>query len=567
MISPETLLQNRYLVQKQIGKGGMGVVYMAIDQRFGSNVALKEIFLDAPHLRKAFEREARLLNHLRHPALPRVSDHFIDEDGQFIVMEFIPGADLWEMLKEKRVPFPLSSVLDWGDQLLDALEYLHGHEPPIVHRDIKPQNLKLTERGRIVLLDFGLAKGTPSHLTTATSPASVFGYSFNYAPLEQMQASGTDVRSDLYSLGATLYHLMTNVIPPDALTRATAVLNGEPDPLLPADEVQAQVTEPVARVLAAALAQNAAKRPQTATEMREALREASRQNSADALSPIVQPIASINPKKQTAQLIGPRATKPVTSYQLNDEMASSKMASSQNAATIVQPTPAEGRPQHSSASRSSPESFTTRIRTSKPPAPERRMSGRTIGILMSVVLLFVVAAAAYTFTRQPSTPIPSTQTVSSPYESQTPTVSAANEIQAPEVSPKVASAPASSQQSGTAPTNYSQSNPVDSPNSQPETPDSSATATQPKAGETTAGPSSNSSGLTPEAERARQADEIRRQRREREEEDIRNRRAEMDRERAREAEMQREREMRRGEPPPPRPGFPPPPRRDGRPPY
>ena len=161
MIAPDTLLQNRYLVQKQIGQGGMGAVYMATDQRFGSTVALKETFFNDPNLLKAFEREARLLNHLRHPALPRVSDHFTEEDGQFLVMEFIPGADLSEMLKEKSAPFPASDVLEWADQLLDALEYLHTHEPPVIHRDIKPQNLKLTSRRHIVLLDFGLAKGTP----------------------------------------------------------------------------------------------------------------------------------------------------------------------------------------------------------------------------------------------------------------------------------------------------------------------------------------------------------------------------------------------------------------------
>jgi serine/threonine protein kinase len=562
MISPETLLQNRYLVRKQIGKGGMGVVYMATDQRFGSSVALKEIFLDAPHLRKAFEREARLLNHLRHPALPRVSDHFTDEDGQFIVMEFIPGADLWEMLKEKRVPFPLANVLDWGDQLLDALEYLHGHDPAIVHRDIKPQNLKLTERGAIVLLDFGLAKGTPSHLTTATSPASVFGYSFNYAPLEQMQASGTDPRSDLYSLGATLYHLMTNVTPPDALSRATAVLNGEPDPLRPADEVQAQVTEPVARVLAAALAQNAAKRPQTATEMRAALREASRQHTAAAPPPVVQSIAGVGLQKQTAQLTGPRVTKALTSHQPNNAAA----ASSQYAATVVQPALAAARP-HSSLHSQDRESISTRVRTSRASEPQRANSGHIIGILTSVVLLMVVAAAVYTFTRQPSTQTPSTETVSSPGDALAPTVQDGSDIETPAHSPKSSSLPASSQQSGNPLNDSPQSNPAYNPNSQPEAPGNSAAAIQPQSRDTTAVPASDASATTPEAERARQADEIRRQRREREEEEIRNRKAETDRERAREAEMQREREMRRQEPPPPRPGFPPPPRRDGPPPH
>ena len=160
MIAPDTLLQNRYLVQHQIGQGGMGAVYVATDQRFGSTVALKETFFDDPNLRKAFEREARLLNHLRHPALPRVSDHFNEEDGQFIVMEYIAGDDLSEKLKARGGAFPLSEVLNWADQLLDALDYLHTQEPSIIHRDIKPQNLKLTPRKHIVLLDFGLAKGT-----------------------------------------------------------------------------------------------------------------------------------------------------------------------------------------------------------------------------------------------------------------------------------------------------------------------------------------------------------------------------------------------------------------------
>src|SRR4030095_1865108 len=262
MIEPGTILQDRYLLTKQIGQGGMGAVYIATDQRFGSTVALKETFFDDPNLRKACEREARLLNHLRHPALPRVSDHFVEDEGQFLVMEYIAGDDLAEKLKERGGAFTPSEVLNWADQLLDALDYLHTQEPPVIHRDIKPQNLKLTARQHIVLLDFGLAKGTLAQ-TKVTATGSVFGYSRNYAPLEQIQGAGTDPRSDLYSLAATLYHLMTGVTPPDALTRATAVLNGHPDPLKPASEVHAQVTPAVAGVLSKAMAQNAGQRPQT----------------------------------------------------------------------------------------------------------------------------------------------------------------------------------------------------------------------------------------------------------------------------------------------------------------
>jgi serine/threonine protein kinase len=272
MIEPGALLQNRYRVVKQIGQGGMGAVYVATDERFHSTVAIKQTFFDDPMLRKAFEREAHLLNHLRHVALPRVSDHFVEGEGQFLVMEFIDGSEMAELLQQ-RGAFPLADVLRWADELLDALDYLHTHEPPIVHRDIKPQNMKLTPRGQIVLLDFGLAKGATTG-TRATATASVFGYSRSYAPLEQIQGTGTDTRSDLYSLGATLYHLLTGVAPIDGLTRASAVINNQPDPLRPAHLAHAQVPEPVSKILHRAMALKAALRPATAAEMRAALRQA-----------------------------------------------------------------------------------------------------------------------------------------------------------------------------------------------------------------------------------------------------------------------------------------------------
>ncbi len=232
MLTPDTVLQGRYRIVRQLGQGGMGAVYEAIDQRLDTTVALKETLFADERLRKQFEREARLLARLHHPALPRVSDHFSEGDGQFLVMQFIPGDDLSEMMTRKRGPFPADQVLTWADQLLDALDYLHTQDPQIVHRDIKPQNLKLTSRGQIILLDFGLAKGQAGEISRVTTAASIFGYTPNYAPLEQIQGLGTDSRSDLYSLGATLYHLMTGVKPPDALTRAAALVNGQPDPLV-----------------------------------------------------------------------------------------------------------------------------------------------------------------------------------------------------------------------------------------------------------------------------------------------------------------------------------------------
>ncbi len=271
MLTPGTLLQNRYLIVRPIGQGGMGAVYLALDRRLGNNVALKETFFSDELLRKAFEREARLLANLHHPALPRVIDHFSEGDGQFLVMGYIPGEDLAEMLKRRNEAFPVADVLDWADQLLDALDYLHTQDTPIIHRDIKPQNIKLMSRGQLILLDFGLAKGTSSHISRHAT-GSIFGYSLYYAPLEQIQGAGTDPRSDLYSLAATLYHLMTNRLPADAVSRASAVLNEEPDPLLLTESDHSQVPPEVIAVLSRAMALKREQRFHSAADMRAALR-------------------------------------------------------------------------------------------------------------------------------------------------------------------------------------------------------------------------------------------------------------------------------------------------------
>ncbi len=274
MLAPNTLLQNRYLIVRSIGHGGMGAVYLARDQRLGHTVALKETFFTEERMRRAFEREARLLAHLRHPALPKVTDHFDEDGGQFIVMEFISGDDLEMLLAQRGEPFPVEQVLTWGDELLKALDYLHHQDPPILHRDIKPANLKLTPQGEIILLDFGLAKGTAGQTSSVMTSRSVFGFTPNFAPLEQIQGTGTGPRSDLYSLAATLYYLMTGTIPPDALTRITEVANGQTDSLRAADEVNSLVPREVAEILTKTMAHNRDHRPSSAKEMRAQLREA-----------------------------------------------------------------------------------------------------------------------------------------------------------------------------------------------------------------------------------------------------------------------------------------------------
>src|SRR4051812_5562937 len=269
MFSTDIILQNRYRVLRPLGRGGMGAVYEATDLRLSRNVALKETLVETDELRRAFEREARLLANLRHPALPKVLDHFSEGAGLFLVMEFIPGDDLGVML-ERDLSFPPAEVLKWADQLLDALEYLHGLQPPVLHRDIKPSNLKLISRSHIVLLDFGLAKGSAGQMTRGGGE-SLLGYTPSYSPLEQMQGAGTDERSDLYSLGATLYHLLTKTKPPDALTRASAVVNGQSDPLRPPHEINQEIAAAVSAALVRAVALNIDNRPRTAAEMRDDL--------------------------------------------------------------------------------------------------------------------------------------------------------------------------------------------------------------------------------------------------------------------------------------------------------
>jgi serine/threonine protein kinase len=284
------MIQNRYLIVQSIGKGGMGDVYLAIDQRLGSAVALKRTFFsEDSELGTAFEREARILARLRHPVLPKVIDHFADNNDQFLVMEHISGDDLSKRLENSNKSFPLTWVMFWADQLLDALSYLHTHEPPIIHRDIKPQNLKLTDENHIVLLDFGLSKDFDSSKPgDGMNSASVAGYSPHFAAMEQIRGTGTDGRSDLYSLSATLYQLMSNEIPCDALSRADALLGGKEDPIIPLSKVNPEVPEAVSNVILKGIALRQEERFATAAEMQRTLRRAYNRGEVAAEIPVEQ---------------------------------------------------------------------------------------------------------------------------------------------------------------------------------------------------------------------------------------------------------------------------------------
>lgn len=254
----------------------MGEVYLSVDQRLGSAVALKRTFFtEDSTLAAAFEREARILARLRHPVLPKVIDHFVENGDQYLVMEHISGDDLSKRLESAGKPFPLSWVMFWADQLLDALSYLHSHEPAIVHRDIKPQNLKLTDDNHIVLLDFGLSKDFDTKSTSnPLNSASVAGYSPHFASMEQIRGTGTDARSDIYSLSATLYQLMANSVPVDALSRADALLGGKSDPIVPLNELNSEVSSAISEVIIKGAALRQEERFSSAGEMQKALRRA-----------------------------------------------------------------------------------------------------------------------------------------------------------------------------------------------------------------------------------------------------------------------------------------------------
>lgn len=276
MLSPNTILRDRYRIINQLGHGGMGAVYQAMDENLSCVVAVKETFATNDEQRRAFRREAELLANLSHAALPRVMDHFTHGDGQFLVMQFVPGHDLAELLELREQPFPVGKVLGWADQLLDALEELHSSKPPVIHRDIKPANLKVTPKGKVLLLDFGLAKGFAGQMSTAEAEShgkSVYGYTPHYAPLEQIRGAGTDPRSDLYSLAATLWTLLTSKVPPDALSRVAEKEDGNADPLRSAHEINPEVPEPLSKLLGRAMSLNRNQRPGTASEFRNALRD------------------------------------------------------------------------------------------------------------------------------------------------------------------------------------------------------------------------------------------------------------------------------------------------------
>ena len=243
---------DRYQIKELLGRGGFGAVYLVNDRHFQEHeFALKELIEPSGHDHERLVFECEILKRLDHPALPRVYHVFEYEKFQrvYLLMEYIQGKNLEDLREEQpERRFPLRVALAIMSPIFDALTYLHQQEPPIVHRDIKPDNIIVPVGGEAVLVDFGTAKEFFSDATT-----TVFRHgSPGYAPIEQYSpGSRTNLRTDVYGLGATLYTLLTGVTPPDAIARITAE-NGA-DPLKPVHTLAPEIPKSVSNAISCAL--------------------------------------------------------------------------------------------------------------------------------------------------------------------------------------------------------------------------------------------------------------------------------------------------------------------------
>ena len=268
LITGQTL-HNRYRIARLLGQGGFGAVYKAWDITLNRPCAVKESLEVSPEGQRQFLREAQILANLSHPNLPRVTDFFaVPGAGQYLVMDFVEGQDLEELLAQAGGWLPEAQALAYATQACEALDYLHSQNPPVIHRDIKPANLKVTPadkfypHGRVTLVDFGVAKvfdvGTK---TTVGARAVTPGYS----PYEQYGQGTTDARSDIYSLGATLYTLLTGEVPAESVQRMVR------DPLISPRRLNPGISPALEAALLKALQMDPELRFQSAGEFKAAI--------------------------------------------------------------------------------------------------------------------------------------------------------------------------------------------------------------------------------------------------------------------------------------------------------
>lgn len=302
----QVLHKGRYRIITQFGQDETGGMYEAYDTVSNTNVVLRESIGKVGKIATATQLEAinaefaggaRVLSEIKHESLVSVQDYFSEIDRQYLVLESVTGRDLTSFLEPEAKRPALADVMTWADQLLDALQYLHRLGPPVIHHDIKPSNIKLTANLRVKLLATGLPPAPYSDAVTLIPGQSWAKASFSYKPLEQLwggldpasqrvilnsydeKSAGVllrplDARSDLYSLAASLYHILTGTTPDDALERSIAILDGKPDPLRKPSDMDEGIPPEVSDTLMRAMAIRRENRYDSAILMQQVLRTA-----------------------------------------------------------------------------------------------------------------------------------------------------------------------------------------------------------------------------------------------------------------------------------------------------
>ncbi|MEN6436913.1 MAG: serine/threonine-protein kinase, partial [Anaerolineaceae bacterium] len=278
-LSTGHILNSRYRIVNLLGQGGFGAVYKAWDLNLSRPCALKENLDITPESQKQFNREAVILANLIHPNLARVTDYFtIPGQGQYLVMDYVEGDDLQKIL-DKQGTLPEAQVIEWVGQICDALDHLHTQQPPIIHRDIKPANIKITPKGKAVLVDFGVAKVWDPGLRTTQGARAITPC---FSPFEQYGQAPTDARTDVYALGATAYCLLTGQPPTEAIIRVANPKIRAPS------EINKNISSATSQTILKALELLPDLRFQTADEFKQALTQKSSVSTAPVAPPVVK---------------------------------------------------------------------------------------------------------------------------------------------------------------------------------------------------------------------------------------------------------------------------------------
>lgn len=363
------ILNGRYRIAKKLAEGGFGAVYRAWDLNLNMPCALKENLAVLSTSHEQFSREAQMLAGLHHPNLPRVTDYFtIPDQGQYLAMDFIEGDDLEQMMQRSGGALPVEAVLNWIEQVGEALMYLHSHNPPLIHRDVKPANIKITPSGKAVLVDFGIAKAVaPGSQTLAGARAVTPGYS----PPEQYAQGLTDTQSDIYALGATMYALLTGKTPPEA----TEVLAGVSKSIPPVSALNPAVTIELAAVISKAMRMAKEERFASVGEFLQAL---GRAKPAAVVGIVSTGVAPVEPPRAP---ITPQASEPAAALQ---QEFVAPIAGAQMQQTAYKPAPAGPPP-------ATPPSYPSPSPAGGAPAPKSRL-GLILGLSLGAVLLLTLCA-------------------------------------------------------------------------------------------------------------------------------------------------------------------------------